>query len=363
MKLSTVLFYLVVITFTLNSCNQRAEEIKEEVINWDTTKISYPYYMASSEAMGIKSTFNFLSSGDAMLLYYYSIRADSFYVYDVTNKASLLSSHPFNVEDSTKAIVRGITPISTDSIFILCDADIYLYDLQRGKAVFHKRIPEEYSLLSHFTTPVYNKKENAFYTELIQWNVPKSKNGVFNSKMLAKINLKTGFTKFLDLKVNEEMTLKAIQYYFSPFKDRLYYGYSHSDSIYVSDKNKLNFKSMPAKTPIGLDNNISSQKPERIDRMREENTYNTYFGELFSNKEHLYRIQYLPLPGRNEEGLVPGLSEKSFVILEYDEDLNLKRVLKPEPKIFLLAYFSFHQDQLYALSHSPGSITIYRLKF
>lgn len=355
------LLSIFIILFIFTKCDHQQKDYEKIAISYTAKEIDCPSYMAPLRvAGGFKATKDFFSKGDTMMLYYYSRRADSIYIFDVTDTPNLLSSHFFDVNKPNWEKVLGITPITRDSLFLLSDSSAYIYDLKNNKSVFYKSVPPRYSLLCRFNTPIYYEKDHSIYTELIETNVPQRESGILDTKYMAKINLSNRDINFLWPKAPDDKTKILGKKYFTIFQDKLFYSYKNSKEINILDlsTNKLTMEEFY--TPVDLDNNIKSEKPNIADSVRENMLRNTYFGELFANDQYLYRVQYLPLQARNDTGTVPGIDQKEAILLEYNKNLNLNRVLKPEPGLFFFQHLSVHKDNIYAQAHTSESFTIYK---
>lgn len=355
-----LLLSICITVFIFTKCDHPKKDYEELAISYTTKEIDCPSYMAPLRAGGFNATKDFFSNGDTMMLYYYSRRADSIYIFDVTDTPNLLSSHFFDVNKPTRGKVLGITPITRDSLFLLSDSSAYIFDLKNNESVFYKSVPPRYSLLCRFNTPIYYEKDHSIYTELIELNVPERESGILDSRYIAKVNLSDRVLNCLTPKVpNDKMKILGKKY-FTIFQDKVLYSYKNSKEINIIDlsTNKLTMEEFY--TPVNLDNNIKSDKPNIVDSFRENMLRNTYFGELFANDQYLYRVQYLPLPARNDTGLVPGIDQKEAILLEYNKNLDLNRVLKPDPGLFFFYNLSLHQGNVYALTHTSKSFTIYK---
>ena len=350
------LLSIFIILFIFTKCDHQQKDYEKIAISYTTKKIDCPSYMAPLRAGGFKATKDFFSKGDTMMLYYYSRRADSIYIFDVTDTTNLLSSHVFDVNEPTGEKVLGITPITRDSLFLLSDSSVYIYDLKNNKSVFYKSVPPRYGLLCRYNTPIYYGKDHSIYTELIERNLPRNELG----RYVAEIKLSDRDINCLWPKTPDDKTKILSKKYFTIFQDKLFYSYKRSKEINIFDLSTKKLTMEEFYTPVDLDNNIKSEKPNIADSVRENMLRNTYFGELFANDQYLYRVQYLPLPARNDTGLVPGIDQKEAILLEYNKNLNLNRVLKPEPGLFFFQHLSVHKDNIYAQAHTSESFTIYK---
>ena len=353
------LFLIVIVLLIFIQCDRNQKDYEEIDISYTIKEIDFPSYMAPSNG-GVNANKNFFSNDDTMLLYYYSRQADSIYIFDVTDTPDLLSSHFFDVNKPNREQVLGITPISRDSLFLLSDSSAYIVDLKSNKSVFYKSIPPKYGLLCRFNTQIYSEKDHSIYTELIERNVPRRESGILDSRYIAKVNLGANDINCLMPKVPDDKNKILGKKYFTIFQDKMFYSYKNSKEINIIDLSTNKLTMQEFYTPVNLDNNIKSGKPNIADRLKENMLRNTYFGELFANDQYLYRVQYLPLPARNDTGLVPGIDQKEAILLEYNKNLDLNRVLKPDPGLFFFYNLSLHQDNVYALTHTSKSFTIYK---
>lgn len=361
-KKITLIIFVAFSICMFTHCNHRKSDYKEVAVSYTTYKIKCPLHMAPPAAGGLKTTMDFYTKGDTIMLYYYSKWADSIYIFDVTDTPYSLTSHLCDVNIPDKEKVLAIKPITRDSIFLLCERSVHIFDIKRDSFIFYKSIPLKYLLLSRYNIPVYFQSDSSVYTELIERNAPMRESGILDTRYMAKLNLKSRNIDCLWPKVPDDKAKLGGKKYFTIFQDKLFYSYSNLTEINIFNLSNKKLKRKELHTPVNLEHNIQSEKPNDVDRIKENALRNTYFGELFANDHYLYRVQYLPLPARNKEGLMPGFNQKEAILLEYNEKLNLRRVLKPEPGLNFMNYLTWHDDKIYGLKHTSKSITIYKIE-
>ena len=359
------IWYFLILLIIVFACrrNDSSDKISFDEVSIKSKKDTFNLnsYREPIGGMGIKKGFDFHQGNkDSIFLYYYSYKADSFYKFLIADKTTLLEQKNFNRPDSLKTKVRGMNVISQDSIFIICKGNLLIYNYNDGKIVYHKNIPEKrLSVLANFTPPIYDKNRKTIYSEVLLWNSPVTEEGMLKSKMIYEFDLETGKARFPDIKVSDKHK-KNSKYYFTLFDNKILMSYSNTKQIQVFDLEKRNLSKVNLESPMSLKKNVESKMKGELAQKNEELLRNSRFYELFSSDNKLYRIQSKPMAARTDKGLMPQIEDKKYILLEYNKNFKLERILKPDIKGWFPKYLTIIDNVLYALSYNP--LVIYKFK-
>ncbi len=309
--ISALLCIGILMSFKLNKEKPVKKEIK---FTYNIDTLFYSGGLNLCQNTGSLSAIDIKAFNGSLYVFVKSPTSDTLYKFSYTDKIRMIDKYCLPFDYNNKSIggeIKRICAINNDSILILQQKRISIFDVKLMKTVFEFNQKENWLNISHHNPIAWNYFNNTINTELINYDSP-YKNGIYQSEIVASIDPKTKIEKAIPIKIPKYIEIRDMNLdkYFANYKNNTIIGFSTNPDVYIYNSINGKIRKESLKSNYDLKTYKVDSKNEDYDNMRDSFFKSFFYRSIFYDNEKEIIFRAYETAAERKDRLKPTYDDK-----------------------------------------------------